>query len=81
MATRHGNGIASHPFSVFLASQLALRSADAAPPEAVIARATSGNRKLLAVANRTAEGRGYQTANHQHKATIARASPLGWRLR
>ena len=41
-----------------------------APPEAVMALATSGDRKLLAVATRAAEVRIYQTENRQRKISI-----------
>ena len=44
-----------------------------AQPEAVMALATSGDRKLLAVATRAAEVRIYQTDNRQRKSAIAKA--------
>ncbi len=44
-----------------------------AQPEAVMALATSGDRKLLAVATRAAEVRLYQTDNRARKASIAKA--------
>ena len=44
-----------------------------AQPEAVMALAMSGDRKLLAVATRAAEVRVYQTDNRQRKVTIAKA--------
>ena len=42
-------------------------------PDAVLALAMSGDRKLLAVATRAAEVRTYQTDNRQRKITIAKA--------
>ena len=44
-----------------------------AQPEAVMALATSGDRKLLAVATRAAEVRVYQTDNRQRKTVSAKA--------
>ena len=45
-----------------------------AQPDAVMALATSGDRKLLAVATRAAEVRVYQTDNRQRKLAIAKAT-------
>ena len=44
-----------------------------AQPDAVMALATSGDRKLLAVATRAAEVRVYQTDTRQRKSSIAKA--------
>ena len=60
-------------FKLALAGAEVTGSGNGAQPDAVMALATSGDRKLLAVATRAAEVRLYQTDTRARKSSIAKA--------